>query len=204
MLKMKTINQNIGGGSATDYKEDNENILFICKNKRDLPSISLKQSKEILRNMKASVNDFYGVTTTHFINAGDAGLEHFNFLLNCIIDNVNNASVEELNSCYALLLYKGHGKPKTSDKAYRTISTCPVISKALDIYIRDLHLEKWNRQQAPTQYHGEGSSHELAALLVTEIIQHSVYTLKEPAYLLFLDAKSAFDKVVPEMLIRNM
>ena len=59
-------------------------------------------------------------------------------------------------------------------------------------------------QQAPTKFQGEGSCHELAALLVTEVIQHSVWIMKEPAYLLFKDAKSAFDKVVPELLIRNL
>jgi hypothetical protein len=143
--------------------------------------------------MKSRVNEFYSITTLHYINAGEAGFLHFNFLLNCIIQDVNNASIEELNSVYALLLHKGHGKIRTSDKSYRTISTCPMLSKALDMYIRDLHLEKWQSQQAPTQYQGEGSSHELAALLVTEVIQHSLYTLKKPVYLLFLDAKSAFD-----------
>ena len=88
--------------------------------------------------------------------------------------------------------------------AYRTISTCPLLSKALDLYIRDLHLSKWNQQQADTQYQAEGSSHELAALLVTEVVQHSIFTLKQPAYLLFLDAKSAYDTVKPEMLIKNL
>ena len=117
---------------------------------------------------------------------------------------MNNATIEELNSCHALLLHKGHGKPKTTDKAYITISTCPLISKALDLYIRYLHVESWNSEQAETQYQGEGSSHELAALLLTEVIQHSLYTLKEPVYLLFLDARSAFDTVVTELLVRNM
>ena len=40
--------------------------------------------------------------------------------------------------------------------------------------------------------------------MVTELIQFSLYNLKEPIYLLFLDAKSAFDTVLPEILIRNM
>jgi hypothetical protein len=61
----------------------------------------------------------------------------------------------------------------------------------MDLYIRDLHIGKWNNQQAEIQYQGEGSSHELAALLDTEVVQHSLFSLKEPAYLLFLDAKSA-------------
>ena len=101
-------------------------------------------------------------------------------------------------------MVNGHGKYKTKDNPYRSTSTCPLLSKALDVYIRNLHIEKWKSQQAPTQYQGEGSSHELAALLVTEVIQHSLYKLKQPVYLLFLDARSAFDVVVPELLLRQM
>ena len=203
-LKTNTnANEEMRNG-VIDYREDYKNILDICKNKRDLPNITLVQSTKIINQMKPQVNDFYSISTRHYINAGKAGLEHFNYLLNAIIDDVNLASIEELNSCYALLLHKGHGKPRTVDKSYRTISTCPMLSKALDLYIHDLHVDKWNLQQAPTQYQGEGSSHELASLLVTEIVQHSLYTLKEPVYLLCLDAQSAFDAVVLELLVRNL
>ena len=124
--------------------------------------------------------------------------------MNCVIDDVNNATVEELNSCYALLLHKGHGKSRNIDKAYRIISTCPVLSRVLDIYIRQLHEDKWKSCQASTQYQGEDSCHELASLLVPELVQHSLHTLREPAYFLFLDAKSAFDRVLPELLVRNL
>ena len=56
--------------------------------------------------MKATVRDFFSITSTHYINAGEEGMKHFNFVLNCVIDNVNNASIEELNNMYALLLHK--------------------------------------------------------------------------------------------------
>ena len=184
--------------------DDYKHILDICQNKVDLPPISLDSSTKILKKMKATVNDFYSITPEHFINAGKPGFEHFNFLLNCVIEDTKVATIEELNSCYALLLFKRHGKPKTKDSSYRTISTCPTVSKALDMYIRDLHKDKWSTQEARTQYQGTNSCHELAALLVTEVVQHSLWNLKEPAYLLFLDAKSAFDKVLPELLIRNL
>ena len=189
---------------AIDYTKDYHYILQLCRYKQDLPAISLDASTKILKNMKPTVNDFFSITSEHYLNAGKEGIEHFNFLMNIVIEDVNNATVEELNACYALLLFKGHGKSRTSDTAYRTISTCPILAKALDLYIRDLHQEKWKACQAPTQYQGQGSSHDLAALLVTEVIQHSLFTLKEPAYLLFLDAKSAFDRVLPELLIRNL
>ena len=111
------------------------------------------------------MRDFYSISALHYINAGEEGISHFQALLNAIVEDVNNATVEELNTALGLILYKGHKKEKT-------ISTCPFLAKSLDLYLRDLHLEKWNKCQASTQYQGSGSSHELASLLVAEVIQH--------------------------------
>ena len=49
-----------------------------------------------------------------------AGLKDFHRLLNL-------SSLDEINMVFACVLYKGHGKQKTSDSSYRTISTCTVI-----------------------------------------------------------------------------
>ena len=189
---------------TSDFNEDYLNILDICEYKKDLPNISVADSFELLRRMKNSVNDLNSISTLHYLNAGKEGVIHFHFILNSIIDDVNTASIDELNSVYALLLHKGHSKPQNLSNSYRTISTCPVVSTALDLYIRDIYLDTWSKEQASTQYQGQGSSHELAALLITELVQHSLHTLKEPIYLLFLDAKSAFDTVLPELLVRNL
>ena len=153
-LKMRGTKATIdhGNDQENDVNEDYENILDLCRNKKDIPNISFEDSSKILNKMKQQVNDYFSITTLHYINAGHAGVEHFHFLMNCIIDDVNNASIEELNTVYALLLHKGHGKLKTLSSAYRTISTCPLVSKALDICIRDLNIDKWKDQQALTQY----------------------------------------------------
>ena len=154
--------------------------------------------------MKPSVADFWSITPLHFRNAGTEGTHHFYFLMNQAISEINITTAKELNTVYALLLHKGHGKSRTSDRNYRTISTCPVLAKALDIYIHDLFINSWNEVQAPTQYQGEGSSHELASLLLTETIQVSLYHHHLPVFLLFLDARSAFDTVVISFLVRNL
>ena len=185
---------------STDFRH----ILEMCKDRQDIPRLSVPQSSQILLRMKATVPDFWSITPLHFINAGQEGHLHFNFLLNVVISEINSSSIKELNSVLALLLHKGHGKTLTSDRAYRTISTCPVIAKALDIYIHDLFIDLWNSDQAATQYQGEGSSHELASLLITETIQHSLFSSKKPTFMLLLDARSAFDTVVVEFLIRNL
>ena len=45
-------------------------------------------------------------------------------------------------------------------------------------------LTVWNNDLSEVQFQGEGSSHELAAVLFTECIQHSLYTTKKPLYAL--------------------
>ena len=79
-----------------------------------------------------------------------------------------------------------------------------MVAKALDTYVRELNIEGWNEVQAPTQFLGQGSSHELAALALTEVTQFSLHCLKQPLFLLYLDARSAFDKVIREILVRDL
>ena len=94
------------------------------------------------------MNDLYSITANHYLNAGLAGLIHFNLLLNAFLKDIKNSEIEELNSVYALLLYKGHSKERTLDSSYRTISTCVLVAKGLDILVREHSIDKWNSQQA--------------------------------------------------------
>ena len=149
------------------------------------------------------MNDLFSITASHYNNAGIEGAKHFSFLMNLIIQNVNLFSLPELNSVWAMVLHKGHGKARNSDRSYRTISTCPLLAKALDKYIGSLYESGWAAVQAETQFQGSGSSHELAALLLTETIQFSLFSAKKPLYVIMLDAKSAFDKILMEFIIRN-
>ena len=206
ILKLKTLDKIKLASSPyhSDLMADYENIKYICTDKIDIPQLSLQKSTSILNSLKPSVMDLQSITASHYMNAGIAGYIHFNCILNAFISNINNTSIEELNSVYALFLHKGHNKDRTQDSSYRTISTCPLVAKGLDLYVRELSLAKWNSVQAPTQYQGEGSNHELASLAVTEAIQSSHFSLSKPIFLLFLDAKSAFDSVVIPYLIRSM
>ena len=190
--------------SSPDFSTEYGFILDICKSGMKIPSLTREKTRKILENLRKSVNDFFSITALHYLHAGDAGLDHLCFLLNSIIDNVNNSSIQELNTIYAIVLLKGHGKDRNLDRSYRTISTCPLASKALDIYVRELSLPEWNDRQASTQFQGEEMSHELACLLFTETLQYSLNVSKLPVYAIFLDAKSAFDRVLKEILVRNL
>ena len=72
-------------------------------------------STNLLKRMKKKVADICSITALHYLNAGSAGLEHFNFLINAIISDTNNATIEELNMVHGLIYHKGHNKDKTSD-----------------------------------------------------------------------------------------
>ena len=182
---------------------DYENIIKICRKREKIPEISVKKSTEILLSLRAEVNDYYSITANHFIHAGRPGYEHFHFLLSSLARNMNLSTLEELNTVWACILYKGHRKDKESDRSYRTISTCPLLAKALDTYIGMQYGSGWQEVQASTQFQGPGSSHDLASLLLTETIQYSLHQAKQQAFVLLLDAKSAFDKVVHECAVRN-
>ena len=203
-LKSQDISSLKASPCYDDWCQDYNYIMELCRDKYDVPNISIEKSTEILKRMKPAVSDFWSITPLHFINAGQEGFLHFNFIMNRIINDINSSSVTELNTAYALFLHKGHGKERTSDRSYRTISTCPVVAKGLDMFLHDLFMDDWNEAEASTQYQGQGSSHDLAALLITEAVQHSIFQLKKPIFLLFLDARSAFDTVVNTFLVRNL
>ena len=150
------------------------------------------------------MTDFYSITAKHYTNAGPAGIKHFQLLLNTFLIDVSLLTITEINRVFATILFKGHQKDKTSDRSYRTISICPLVAKGLDLHIKDINMKKWSEDQADTQYQGEGSSHELAALLLTKTIQFSLFNIKQPIFSLYLDAMSAFDVVLREFLVKNL
>ena len=203
-LKSRNIQAIQSSNHFHDFSRIYEHILKLCSEGATIPAVSEKESLELLKKMKPYVCDYYSITPNHYNFAGPVGWRHFYLLLNALINDVNNTTIAEVNTAYACILFKGHGKDKNSDRSYRIISTCPVVAKALDLLIRDRHIESWNKNQAKTQFQGEGSSHDLAALLLTETVQHSLHTLKQPLYALYLDAKSAFDVVLRELLVKNL
>ena len=206
MSSVKSCNRDLlrNDSSLAPTLTDYEHITELCKFGPDVPPVSIEMAYNLLQRLKKNVADVYGITTLHYLNAGTEGIRHFALLLNTILLNVENASIKELNVAHGLIIHKGGLKSRTSDRSYRTISTCPIVAKALDLYLRDRYQQQWEKVTAPTQYQKSGSSHELAALLLTETIQFSLYYSKKPIFLLILDAQSAFDRCLREVLCTKL
>ena len=190
--------------SLSEHFSNYDHIMKVCQKNSNIPEANIHTAAKILQRLKKHVTDINGVTVQHYMNAGHEGLAHFVTQLNCIISEVNNGTIDELNLALGLILYKGHRKEKNSDRSYRTISTCPLLAKALDLHLRDLYQDQWDTCTAATQYQNKGSSHELASLLITELVQYSLHVLDQPVYLLVLDAQSAFDRCLKEILCTEL
>ena len=98
-------------------------IIKVCKHGSPIPPISETDSFKLIQKMKKDVSDTFGISVNHYNYAGPAGWKHFNLLLNSLLKDVNNTNIEEVNTAYACVLFKGHKKYKSSDRSYRTIST---------------------------------------------------------------------------------
>ena len=198
---MKALQDN---PSLAHHFSNYKHIMRICQAKQNIPEVSLLSAKKLLTRMKTHVTDIYGITPLHYLYAGEEGIKHYAGLLNAFISEVNNVTIDDLNRTLGLIHYKGHKKDKNSDRSYRTISTCPFIAKSIDLHLRDLYQESWDNSTASTQYQTSGSSHELASLLVTELTQYSLYVLDQPVYLLVLDAQSAYDRCLRQILCTEL
>ena len=83
---LKTLKQ-ITSSSFEQFSEDHKNILEICKSAKKIPRISLTDAESLLRKLKPNVSDYFSVTAAHYLNGGDAGIQHFHFLFNTILQN---------------------------------------------------------------------------------------------------------------------
>ena len=158
----------------------------------------------LLHSLKPSVCDHWNVSAAHYINGGPIALKHYQLLINTALEDIENTTCDEFNTAHACILYKGHQKDKTLASSYRTISTCPFVAKSCDTYIRSLSVEDWHNARADVQFLGPGMRHEMGALLLSEVIQHSININNKPVYALFLDARSAFDRTIREILVRKL
>ena len=190
--------------SCETMRFDYNLITEIAKAGQTIPIISLQKAEELLHSLKPHVCDHFNVSALHFIHGGPLAVQHFQFLINSAIENLEATTCDEMNVAHACVLHKGHSKDKNLASSYRTISSCPFVSKALDFYVRELSIPEWNAAQPETQFLGSNKSHELGALLLTETINHSIIDNNKPLYSLFLDARSAFDLTIREITVRKL
>ena len=74
--------------------------------------VTYKQAFNLLSSLKPDVKDLFSTTPLHYLKAGVLGITHFMNILNLVVENVNMSTLEELNSMWSIMLYKGGSKPR--------------------------------------------------------------------------------------------
>ena len=95
------------------FSEDFKYIKDICDKGQNIPPITVEKTTKILQKIRPNVNDFFSITALHYINGGPESIDHLCLLLNALICDISNTSCSEINTVYACILYKGHGKNKS-------------------------------------------------------------------------------------------
>ena len=99
MTKLKTCNfdELRNNPFLTEQFDDYDNIMKLSGDISNIPQISRKISDNLLKRLRKDVRDIYNITASHFINAGEEGLAHYNFLLNTIIQETENEELKTLH-----------------------------------------------------------------------------------------------------------
>ena len=92
--QLKTLHD-VTSPSFERFSEDHRHIVEICKSGAKIPKLTEEKAEHLLRKIKPGVSDYFSVTAAHFLNGGTVAIQHFQFLLNTIIDNIEVCSVEE-------------------------------------------------------------------------------------------------------------
>ena len=102
----------ISSSHFDSFAEDHRDIVEICKAGAKIPRITLKEAQDLLKKIRPGVSDFFSITAAHYLNGGSPALNHFIFLFNSVLENIENATIDEINRTHAVILHKGHRKDK--------------------------------------------------------------------------------------------
>ena len=153
-----------------------EAILQRCLESTPIPEVNYETEHNFPSKLKPHITDYSSDPNALSCHCC-VGINCFKELLNLLIRNVALGNLLEINSVWSYMLYKDRSRPCDLGNSWRTISSCPLVSKAMDMYVITFHKPQWYASCAPTQYMKPSSSHEVAAVFLTKVILHTVWHL---------------------------
>ena len=149
---------------------------------------------------KGKEEDNFGLSIENVCYAGDECIFFLEKLINAIFSH--GKIPEMLKTGLLSPIFKNKGDKKDS-KNYRGISVLPIILKIIEYILRKDLRKTFDSQQSPLQRGFTPNASPMnCALLLEEFCRDSLDQNK-PVYVSFLDAKSAFDVVNKEILMRK-
>ena len=94
-------------------------IIEIARAGTPIPQLFDNDAEKVLHSLRPNVTDLFSNSVMHFLN-----------LSLLLISNVNPFALPELNSASAIILYKGHGRPRDNSGSYSCIMTYNISKRA--------------------------------------------------------------------------
>ena len=194
--KLDSVYQNI-----VDYDVDVIKDLF--ENGREsISDTTIDEVTEAVKSLnKGKAPDIYSITAEHIIYGGNQLIvtlcEVFNAIihLQCVPDILKAGTITPV--------FKKKGS-KLEAKNYRGITVLPVVAKLLELILRERLRYCIDQQQNPMQRGFTcGSSPLFCALIIEEFIRETTGK-KGTSLTAYLDAKTAFDVVYHNSLLRKL
>ena len=182
---------------------DTNEIEDICHAQGQLSTqVTKEEVKRAIKELnKGKAADAMGITAEHFVYAEDSVIDCLCLILNKLFES--GQVIDSMRIGLITPVFKKKGS-NIDSKNYRGITVFPIITKVLELVkrarLKQLILEKQNKLQRGFT---EKSSPMNTALILEEYIRDR-RDIQAPAYLAFLDAKSAFDVVSHKSLMRKL
>lgn len=184
-------------------KQDIKQIIDLCKNQKrqDFSVIREDIVKAIASLNRGKSPDIYGLTAEHFQHGGEKLTEHVVNIIHCVVNEGEIPDSLKLGLLTPIFKKKGSNK---DSKNYRGITITPVLSKIIELVLRAKIRPVINEVQSPLQRGFTEQSSAMNCALIVEEFLRECKDLNKTAYIAFLDAKSAFDVVSHDSLLRKL
>ena len=181
-------------------------IFDICTHMANSPTnietITVPEVKEAISSLnKNKAADIYGIVAEHILYGGKVLLEFLTRIINQLF--TFGKIPESLKLGVLTPVYKRKGL-NTEAKNYRGITILPVITKILEAVLRKKIQPIINANQSALQRGFTKNSSPMNCSLILEEAIREQRDKRKPLYIAFLDAKSAFDVVNHDSLLRKL
>ena len=165
-------------------------------------SVSQQQVKEAMELVnRGKPADIHGVSVEHFLHGGEVLLQKLTEIINTVFRFGRVTETLTIGTLTPVFKNKGSS---TEAKNYRGITVLPTITKIIETLLRDRVQPIINDKQNYLQRGFTKHSSPMNCSLIVEETIREYKDLRKPVYIAFLDAKSAFDVVSYESLLRKL
>ena len=170
--------------------------------KTNVEQISMDELKKAVSQINTGKSaDHYGHTIENVLYAGEPAMEFLLRAVNIIFTTVKIP--DGLKTGLLTPIYKNKGE-RNNSKNYHGITVLPIIGKILEAILRNRIQPIINNGQNNAQRCFTANTSPLNAALIVEESIRECKDMRETAHFIFLDAKSAFDVVNHNHMMRSL